>query len=72
MSGLTIARHALKPGGVLAVWSQGPDRDFKSRFGKSGFQVEEVMVRAHRGKSGARHVIWLGTAGGPPRAARNR
>jgi spermidine synthase len=72
MSGLTIARHALKPGGVLAVWSQGPDRDFKSRFGKSGFQVEEVMVRAHRGKSGARHVIWLGTAGGPPRAARSR
>ena len=72
MSGLAIARHALKPGGVLAVWSQGPDRDFKSRFGKSGFQVEEVMVRAHRGKSGARHVIWLGTAGGPPRAARSR
>lgn len=72
MSGLTIARHALKAGGVLAVWSQGPDRDFKSRFGRSGFQVEEVMVRAHRGKSGARHVIWLGTAGGPPRAARSR
>ena len=72
MSGLTIARHALKAGGVLAVWSQGPDRDFKSRFGRSGFQVEEVMVRAHRGKSGARHVIWLGTAGGPPRGGRYR
>ena len=70
MSGLTIARHALKARGVLAVWSQGPDRDFKSRFGRSGFQVEEVMVRAHRGKSGARHVIWLGTAGGPPRGGR--
>jgi DNA-binding Lrp family transcriptional regulator len=62
----------VKAGGVLAVWSQGPDRDFKSRFGKSGFQVEEVMVRAHRGKSGARHVIWLGTAGGPPRGGRDR
>ena len=72
MSGLTIARHALKAGGVLAVWSQGPDRDFKSRFGRSGFQVEEVMVRAHRGKSGARHVIWLGTAGRPPRGGRDR
>ena len=72
MSGLTIARHALKAGGVLAVWSQGPDRDFKSRFGRSGFQVEEVMVRAHRGKSGARHVSWLGAAGGQPRGGRDR
>ena len=72
MSGLSIARHALKSGGVLAVWSQGPDRDFKSRFGRSGFQVEEVTVRAHRGKSGARHVIWLGTAGGPPRGGRDK
>lgn len=69
MSGLAVARRALKPGGVLGVWSQGPDRDFAKRMSKAQFEVEEVKVRAHRGKSGARHVLWFGMAGGPPRKA---
>ena len=59
-AGLGIARRALRRGGVLAVWSQGPDAAFAKRFQKAGFSVEDVRVRAHRGKSGARHVIWLG------------
>jgi spermidine synthase len=58
-AGLAAARASLKPGGVLAVWSQGPDRTFSKRLGDAGFAVEEVTVRAHRGKKGARHVIWL-------------
>ncbi|KRE17716.1 hypothetical protein ASE63_00460 [Bosea sp. Root381] len=57
--GLGLAKAGLRPGGVLAVWSQGPDRSFTQRLKRSGFAVEEVMVRAHRGRSGARHVIWL-------------
>jgi len=57
--GLGLAKAALRPGGVLAVWSQGPDRHFTQRLKRSGFAVEEVTVRAHRGRSGARHVIWL-------------
>lgn len=59
--GLSTARAALKPGGVLAIWSQGPDARFASRLKKSGFEVEEVRVRASRSKRGARHVIWLAT-----------
>ena len=59
--GLGEARGALKGGGVLAVWSQGPDRAFGGRLFKSGLSVEEVRVRAHRPGKGARHVIWLAT-----------
>lgn len=57
-AGLAVARAALKPGGVLAVWSQGPDKSFTQRLRRAGFAVEEVSVRAGRGR-GARHVIWM-------------
>ncbi len=56
--GLAAARAALRPGGVLAVWSAHPDTAFSRRLGQAGFAVEEVAIRA-RGKRGARHVIWL-------------
>ena len=60
--GLAAARRALKPGGVLAVWSQGPDAGFTRRLRDSGFAVEEVKARAGRGR-GARHVVWLAPNG---------
>lgn len=59
--GLTAARMALRPGGVLAVWSSGPDRHFTSRLRKAGFRVDEVTVRANGQRGGARHVIWIAT-----------
>ena len=58
--GLRSARTALRPGGVLAVWSQGPDAAFAQRFEKAGFVVEEKRVRAGGVHGGSRHVIWLG------------
>ncbi|MFS8146252.1 spermidine synthase [Rhizobium sp. BR 249] len=57
-NGLRAARDALRPGGVLAVWSSGPDPDFTRRLRDSGFSVDVVNTRANR-KRGARHVIWL-------------
>jgi spermidine synthase len=63
LGGLAAARAALKPGGVLAVWSQGPDDGFVRRLHKSGFGVDEVRVRAHGKGRGPRHVIWLATRG---------
>ncbi len=57
-AGLNASYNALRPKGVLAVWSAGPDRSFTKRLGQAGFAVEEVVVRAHRGK-GARHLIWV-------------
>jgi spermidine synthase len=58
--GLSAAHAALRPGGVLAVWSSGPDPAFTRRLGKSGFEVDEVPVRAN-GARGARHIIWIAT-----------
>ncbi|MBY5835552.1 hypothetical protein J3P71_30695 (plasmid) [Rhizobium leguminosarum] len=57
-AGLRAARDALRPGGVLAVWSSGPDPNFTRRLRDSGFVVDLVNIRANR-KRGARHVIWL-------------
>lgn len=59
-SGLSAAYGALKPGGVLAVWSAAPSRRFTRALASAGFEVDERRVRAHRGK-GSRHVIWLAT-----------
>ena len=64
MRGLAAARAALCPGGVLAVWSQGPDRAFAKRFEKAGFSVDERKVRARGVRGGSRHVIWLGACRG--------
>ncbi|MDJ0450840.1 spermidine synthase [Methylocystis sp. JR02] len=60
-AGLTAARKALRPGGVLAVWSCAPDRSFTQRLHKAGFGVEEIKVRANGGRGGARHVVWIAT-----------
>jgi spermidine synthase len=59
-AGLRAAWTALAPGGALAVWSAFPDRAFGQRLAKTGFAVEEHVVRAH-GKKGARHVVWVAT-----------
>lgn len=57
--GLQEAKRALKPGGVLAIWSAAQNERFARRLKHAGYQVEEVMVRAGRGGKGARHIIWF-------------
>jgi spermidine synthase len=62
--GLIKAKAALKPGGILAIWSAAPDPAFTRRLRDTGFAVDEVTVRARstgpgeKGK-GAKHVIWF-------------
>jgi spermidine synthase len=58
--GLEAARRALRPGGLLAVWSAAPSKAFTQRLQRAGFAVEEVQARANKGK-GVRHVIWVAT-----------
>ncbi|WP_306228133.1 hypothetical protein [Bosea beijingensis] len=60
-AGLHAAKAALRPGGILAVWSSGPDHGFTRRLRQAGFATEEVTARARRTGGGARHVIWLAT-----------
>ncbi|MDB5471173.1 MAG: Methyltransferase domain [Caulobacter sp.] len=58
-AGLAAARAALKPGGVLAVWSSAPHAVFSKRVRSAGFDVEELKVKAGPGRRKASHVIWL-------------
>ena len=61
LKGLNAARAALRPRGVLAVWSSKQNPKFTWRLGKAGFAVEEVRARANGSRGGARHVIWIAT-----------
>ena len=61
--GLGAAKRALRPGGILAVWSAGPDAVFAQRLRNAGFGVNEVVVRARSNGKGPRHVIWFATEG---------
>jgi spermidine synthase len=60
-AGLKAAHTALQPGGVLAVWSSGPNPAFAKRLRSAGFDVNEVNIRATGRGGGARHIIWIAT-----------
>jgi spermidine synthase len=60
LRGLNHAYDALKPGGVLTVWSAFTDTAFTQRMLKIGFQVEERRVHAHTANRGTKHNIWIG------------
>jgi spermidine synthase len=57
--GLSAAIAALKPGGVLAIWSAAPDAAFARRLTQTGLAVDEVRVRARSNGKGPQHVIWF-------------
>ena len=63
-AGLASIRTALKPGGVLAVWSAWEDRKFEQRLRYNGFHVSVERVRARLKKGGPRHTIFVGTGAG--------
>ncbi|NEU10705.1 hypothetical protein G3T14_00990 [Methylobacterium sp. BTF04] len=65
--GLRRAHYALRPGGILAVWSGGPDRRFKARLRRCGFSVEEIRFSARK-PEGSRHVLWIAQRGDTPAA----
>ena len=57
--GLAAAHSALRPGGILAVWSSAPERSFAMRLRKIGFAAEEVRIPADPENPAERHTIWL-------------
>jgi spermidine synthase len=58
-SGLAAAHAALRPGGVLAVWSVASDPAFTRRLSRAGFEVREHNVSARSGSKGPRHTLWI-------------
>ncbi len=62
--GLRNTLAALRPGGILAVWSAGPDPGFTRRLDDAGFDVEEVQIRARPNGKGPKHTIWFARKGG--------
>jgi len=62
-AGLGAAKKALRPKGVLAVWSSAPDPAFTRRLRQAGFATEEVPVRANGKRGGAKHFLWMAMKG---------
>jgi spermidine synthase len=59
--GLLRAKAALRPRGVLGIWSAAADRAFVKRLKKAGFEVDEIPNRSRNGGRGSRHTLWLAT-----------
>jgi spermidine synthase len=60
-TGLAGIRASLSPGGVLAIWSAGPEVGFSERLRAAGFEVALHRVASHAARTNERHFIWLGT-----------
>jgi spermidine synthase len=59
LRGLAAAARALRPGGLLAVWSSAAHPAFSRRLHQAGYAVQEHPVRARGGRRGARHTVWI-------------
>ena len=64
-TGLARASEALRPAGMLAVWSAAPDPSCAHRLKVAGFAVEELTVRARPNNNGPRHTIWFARSARP-------
>jgi spermidine synthase len=57
--GVRACAAALRAGGVLAVWSAGPDERYRERLERAGLEASEEIVPARAG-AGVRHAVILG------------
>jgi spermidine synthase len=58
-AGLAVVHAALRPGGMLAMWSDSEDRTFETRLRRAGFVVTAERVRGRRPGKGPHHTIFL-------------
>jgi spermidine synthase len=56
--GLRACASALRPNGVLGVWSAGPNARFERKLASVGFATEVLRVSARKGSRGS-HVLFL-------------
>jgi spermidine synthase len=59
-TGLAAICSSMNRGGVLAVWSAGPELGFSDRLRAAGFDVVLHRPPARAGRTRQRHWIWLG------------
>ena len=52
---IALSSSALKAGGILAVWSEDPDKAFEKRLKAAGFSVNQQRP----GRGGRRHVVYI-------------
>ncbi|MCP4896109.1 MAG: hypothetical protein GY906_03960 [bacterium] len=57
--GLTTIRTALRPGGVLGVWSADPQPEFAERLGRVGFRVHADRINAVLDPRSPEHTIYI-------------
>lgn len=62
-NGIEAAFAALRPQGVLAIWSAAPDHAFVHRLRRGGFAVDQIHARARGPRGGGRHTIWIAERG---------
>lgn len=58
--GLRAAHGALRPGGVLAIWSSFQDEQFAERLRGARFEVEEFRIEAGDDAGENVDTIWIG------------
>lgn len=60
--GITTATRALRPGGVLVIWSTSPDDAFVQRLRRAGFAAAAHRVAARHdripGQGGTKHTLF--------------
>ena len=68
--GVRACLAALRSGGVLAVWSAGPDDAYLKRLAAAGFESSQHHAPARGKAGGARHVIFIGVKPAAGRTAK--
>ncbi len=63
---LARSHAALRPGGVLGVWAERPERSFETRLGRAGFAV----TRSRPGRGGLRHAVYVARRASRPAVRR--
>ena len=73
VAGVRACHRALRPHGILAVWSAGPSPKFERTLSSAHFDTEVIRVAAREGTA-ARHVLFiarrLSSTGGKKRKRR--
>jgi spermidine synthase len=58
--GLATVRRALKPRGVVVVWSAAPDAAFVSRLKRAGYDTQVIETPARGKGGGPLHTLFIG------------